>query len=297
MKKLWIVVVLAGCSQAPPPAMEMKQDTKKVLAIEIVSKYRANFIPWENPLETAWKEATPTTLKLIPQQVQEPMLMTPSIGELRVRSIHSDAWIAFQLEWDDASCSNTLRSDRFGDACAVEFPLKNDPLPDYRMGDEGRPVQLMLWRAERQRALEEKISFFDENYPNAWTDTYPFEPKVGEHANDPALQTERKRYVGSQAAENPFRIGIAPMVEELSAQTWNKLTGQKSQDACGRGIWREGHWTVVVVRPLTTSDPEDATLSGIKEWPVAFAAWDGGQQNAGPRKMVVEGWIKLRIER
>lgn len=308
MRKIWILAaVIAGCSTAPAPRQEMKsqdktptasqEDGKKLLPIEIVSKYRAGALAWENPQDACWKDAPATKLKLIPQQVQEPMLMTPTIGEMTVKALHNDGWIAFQLEWADASCSNTLRSDRFGDACAVSFPLGDQPLPDFRMGDETRPVHLMFWRAERQRAVEDKVSFFSENYPNAWSDTYIFEPTAVGYVVSEALLTEAKRAVGSQAAENPFRIGVAPIVEELSARTWNKLTRQASQDARGRGVWRDGKWTVVIVRPLATSDDEDAGLSAKKSWAVTFAAWDGGRQNAGPRKMTAEGWIQLKLSK
>lgn len=300
MRKIW-VLILAGCATTTPQSLPMQdkaqEDGKKLLSIEVVSRYRSGAIPWENPLDPCWKDATATKLKLVPQQVQEPMLMTASVGEVRVKALHNDGWIAFQLEWDDPSCSQTLRSDRFGDGCAVSFPLGDQPLPDFRMGDEGRPVHLMFWRAERQRAVEEKISFFDENYPNAWTDAYIFEPKAVGFEGSEALLTEAMRAVGAQAAGNPHRIGIAPVIEELGAQTWNKLTRQASQDARGRGVWRDGKWTVVITRPLTTADAEDAALGGRKSWAVAFAVWDGGQQNAGPRKMTVEGWIQLKFSR
>ena len=86
-------------------------------------------------------------------------------------------------------------------------------------------------------------------------------------------------------------------MEELSAQTWNKLSVQAHQDARGRGVWADGRWRVVITRPLATWDAGDVALEGKKAWAVAFAAWDGGKQNAGPRKMVVEGWIQLKLAR
>lgn len=296
------LILLAGCAGAPlmemaPQEKSDGQDGRKVLPIEVVSRHRVEGVPWADPGHAAWNEAPVATVKLIPQQVQEPKLAVASIGELRVRSLYGKDWIGFLLEWEDSTFSATLRSDRFGDGAAVEFPLAIDPLPDYRMGDEGRPVQLLLWRAERQRALEEKISFLEENYPNAWSDGYPFEPTAVGFVPDPAMTAEQKKYVAAHAAENPFRIGVAPPVEDLGAQTWNKLTRHRSQDGRGRGVWAEGRWRVVIARPLATADAEDALLAGKDSWPVAFAAWDGGRQNVGPRKMVTEGWIRVRFQR
>lgn len=304
MKRLvWFALLAAGCG-SPQPIREMKssqdkkpdpQEGRKILAVDVVSKSRSAAIPWEDPAHASWKELPATVLKLIPQQVQEPMLAAPTIGELRVRSVHNGSWVAVHLDWADASRNETLRSDRFGDAVAVELPIALEPVPDYRMGDEGRPVHLMLWRAERQRAIETKESFAKENYPNAWSDTYIFEPKTHGFEGGSAIEAERKRCVGAEAAGNPSRLGTAPIVEELSAQTWNKLSVQASHDARGRGVWADGRWNVVIAWPLVSGDRQDVDLGGKTEWLVAFAAWDGGSQNAGPRKMVTEGWARLKF--
>jgi hypothetical protein len=306
---MWILALLAGCGGPDPAPAKMdsqpekkheakaRQDEsgRRLLSLEIVSVSVAGEIDWRDPEAAAWNAVPAVTVKLIPQEVQEPKLTTPGIGELRVRSVHDASWIAFLLEWDDDSKSAGLRSDRFGDACAVELPLATDPLPDYRMGDETRPVQLALWRAERQRAIEEGISFHQENYPYQWTDAYTFEPKAVGAENSQATNTEKENYVGSKAAHNPAVVGVAPIVEELIARTWNKLAHQQRQDSRGRGVWKDGKWRVIIARPLATSDEEDAVLAGRENWAVAFAAWDGGKQNAGPRKMVAEGWLKLKI--
>ncbi len=277
-------------------AQDKQQDGRRLLDVELVSSFTSERLAWEDPDHRSWTAQPALKLKLIPQQVQEPMLMAPTIGEMRVRAIHNRSWIAFYLEWDDPTNSNTLRSDRFGDAAAVEFPLSMNPLPEYRMGDEGRPVQLALWRAERQRAFEEKVDFLAENYPRLWCDNYAFAPTAFGFLGTPAIRAEQERYLAAQAVGNPSRIGVAPPVEELSAQTWNRLTVQKSQDSRGRGIWKDGRWRTVIARPLVTADSEDASFDGKFSWAVAFASWDGGRQNAGPRKMVVEGWIKLKLE-
>lgn len=286
----WLLAIAALLAQ------DKTQDGRRLLDIELTSRFTAQRLPWEDPGHAAWAALPATKLKLVPQQVQEPMLMSPTLGELTVRAMHNRTWIAFHLEWEDATNSNTLRSDRFGDGAAVEFPLSLKPLPEYRMGDEGRPVHLAFWRAERQRAFEEKVDFLAENYPYLWCDTYAFAPTSYGFLYTPALATEEQRYLAAQAAGNPSRIGVAPPVEELSAQTWNRVTVQKSQDARGRGVWKDGRWRLVIARPIASADAEDAPLDGRDSWAVAFAAWDGGRQNVGPRKMVVEGWIRLKLE-
>lgn len=285
---------------ASPAATTVQQGdeaTRRILPIKLVSRASAT-IPSDDPFHATWNSAPVATLKLIPQNVQEPMLATASVGELRVRSLHNDGWIAFLLEWDDPSKDAGLRSDRFSDAAAVSFPLSSArPLPNYQMGDEERAVQLLLWKAYRQRVHEDKVSLLAENYPYGWTDAYAFEPKAVGHVRGQASLTEEKEYLAAPAAGNPSAVGVAPIVEELNARTWNQLTVQPSQDARGRALWKDGRWRLVIARPLVTADGEDASLGGQATWPMAFAIWDGAKENTGPRKMVSEGWIQLTIEK
>lgn len=278
-----------------PAVAEDTNDGAKVLPIEIVSKAYTEEIPADSPDHPCWKDATPVTLNLIPQNVQEPKPADTSIRQLTVRSLHSQGAIAFLLEWEDATRDDGLRSDKFGDGVGVEFPLSTDSMPDYRMGNDDKPVYLMFWRAERQRARIGGASFHDENYPNAWTDAYAFEPKAVGYKLPAGAAEEKDRYLGSKAAGNPAIVGVAPVVEELSARSWVRLTVQSSQDAGGAGAWKNGRWRVVLTRPLKTADEEDVDFDGKSSWPVSFAAWDGGKQNAGPRKMVSEGWVQLKI--
>lgn len=284
-------------SPAATAGQQKDEATRRILPIKLISRASAT-IPPDDPFHAAWNSAPVTTLKLIPQDVQEPMLMAASVRELRVRSLHDHGWIAFLLEWDDPSRDAGLRSDRFSDAAAVSFPLSTaKPLPNYQMGDEERPVHLVLWKAYRQRVHEEKVSLLAENYPYAWTDAYAFEPKAVGHLPGQASLTEQKEYLPAQAAGNPSAVGVAPVVEELNARTWNQMTVQPSQDARGRALWKDRRWRLMIARPLVASDGEDASLSGQAMWPMAFAVWDGAKENNGPRKMVSEGWIQLTIEK
>ncbi len=271
-------------------------DGSKILPIVIESKSCADRIDITNPDQACWKDAAPVTLGLARQNVQEPKIQDTGIAALTVRSVHGRGIMAFLIEWADATKDDGLRSEKFADGVAVEFPLATDTMPDYRMGNDDKPVCLMLWRAERQRArLDSGVSFHDENYPNAWSDAYTFDPKAVGAKVTQAAKTEREKYLASRAAGNPDVIGIAPVVEELSARSWVRLTVQKEQDARGYGAWKNGRWRVIIARPMVTADEEDARLEENSTWPVAFAAWDGAKQNAGPRKMVVDGWVQVKI--
>lgn len=266
----------------------------RLLPLRLDSLYQKGKVPLTDPLDTGWNKAPELIVKLAPQTDQEPKLSKPSIEQLKARSLNNGVWIAFRLEWEDATADQVIRSDRFADGVAIEFPLKLEPLPDYRMGNEGKPVHLLLWRADRQWLKEsgkKGKSFASENYPHAWSDGYAFESK-----ESASLIAERERYLAAKASKNPALPGIAPIVEELKAETWNRVEVQPHQDATGLGLWQNGRWFVVMARPVETVDADDASLAQSEPSLISFAVWDGVKENAGPRKMTSEGWIQLKLK-
>lgn len=263
----------------------------KILAEKIVSKFQRGPLPLTNPTSGLWLNLPASTVKLIPQDVQEPKLAQPAITSLKVRSVNNGTWIAFHIEWDDPSEDFNLRVDRYSDGVSVEFPLNPKDPPDHRMGSEKEPIHLLLWKAYQQKAME-GTSFLDLNYPNRWSDYNPYE--LPGNPVSPAHAVEIKNLLPAVAADNPIVPGTLPGVEELYAETWNKVIIHKDQDAVGKGEWKNGRWHVVIARHLITPDPQDAPLDGGSSY-VAFACWDGSKENQGPRKMVTEGWLTLEI--
>lgn len=287
-----LFIIRIGAAQQSSGINE--QEGQKVLSLTVQSAAVKGALPLTDPMSKAWGQAKEVTVKMTPQTAQEPKLAKASIGTVRVRALRNDGWVAFRLDWADPSESNTMRSDKFGDAAAVEFPMKANPLPDYRMGSEDKPVHLLLWRADRQWAKQSGKTFLERNYPRAHSDTYPFTPRAGD--DKAANQPERDQYLAAKAAGNPIVPGIAPIIEELNAATWNQLSVQTHQDARGVGVYKNGRWYVVFARPITTADANDAPLPSGSPGLVAFAVWDGGSENAHSRKMVSEGWLRLKMK-
>jgi cytochrome b558/566 subunit A len=84
-------------------------------------------------------------------------------------------------------------------------------------------------------------------------------------------------------------------VEDLSALGFGTLTHQKSQDVLGRGVWQNGRWNAVFSRPLASADPDDTQLAAGKASSVAFAVWNGSDQEVGARKQL-SSWVTLQVE-
>ena len=62
-----------------------------------------------------------------------------------------------------------------------------------------------------------------------------------------------------------------------------------------KGLYREGTWSVAMVRPLATGDPErDIQFEEGRFTPIAFAAWDGSNSETGSKHtMTTWYWLLL----
>jgi DMSO reductase family type II enzyme heme b subunit len=49
-------------------------------------------------------------------------------------------------------------------------------------------------------------------------------------------------------------------------------------------VWENGKWSVVVSVPRQTADKENPSLASGMTTAMAFALWDGSNQNVGGRK-------------
>jgi len=72
-------------------------------------------------------------------------------------------------------------------------------------------------------------------------------------------------------------------VQEMVAESWGSLTSQPESVTQGKGVWKDGEWHVVFVRPLKTEDQNDFQFAEMKGQ-MAFAVWEGSDGNVGGRK-------------
>ena len=86
-------------------------------------------------------------------------------------------------------------------------------------------------------------------------------------------------------------------VEDANAHGFGTLKSQPpaGQNVSGKGVWRDGSWSVVFVRDLNSKDRDDVKFAIGKATPVAFAVWDGQNRDRNGRK-VVSNWHKLIFE-
>jgi hypothetical protein len=269
---LLTILTFLGCRKAP-------QQTAEVVAVQ-VSEMPAD------PSSPVWDKAPEHLAKLIPQDLVEPRLLAPSTAEVKVRAVVFGPEMVFRLEWADDTKSDVPGPAKMVDACAVQIPAtitKEPPLP--QMGEEGKPVQLVFWKADWQASVEGRGDTIKDLYPNASIDHYPFEAKSLEKGSE-AQKEMAMRYAPARALGN-IRSGPRQVpVEELMATGPGTLSPGPSVGANGKGVYHPGGWSVVIRRKI----PEG--LSPGLRTHIAFAVWQGAQREAGARKMRT-GWIPL----
>lgn len=270
---VFILVILSAACSRP------QKTVNEVVAVS------ATKLPMD-PADRAWDNAPPHIAKMIPQDLVEPRLMTPSTQQVTIRSITNGAEIAFRLEWEDPDSNDLPGPAKMVDACAVQIPEKIEKdLPEPQMGQEGRRVQITYWRADWQATVNGRGDTIRDLYPNASIDHYPFESKALERGSGEQKEMAM-RYAPARALGNIRSGPRAVPVEDLVATGPGTLMPGPPLGANGKGVHGKTGWSVVISRKL----PEG--LAPNQRSHAAFAIWQGAKQESGARKMRT-GWIPL----
>lgn len=138
--------------------MDGPRDAEHTVSVIRVKRIAAGASRLMDPGAREWVSAPEEVLGLSPTPIlSQPSLYvqtkwkdggyggTPSV---RVRAAHDGSTVFFRLSWDDDTKDDAIDdSDRFADAAAVLFPVKDDA-PLTSMGSPEQPVNAWLWRAD-----------------------------------------------------------------------------------------------------------------------------------------------------
>lgn len=119
-------------------------------------------------------------------------------------------------------------------------------------------------------------------------------------------QGMEKPYFGMGDAANPVNVwhwqgGTSEQPESIALMNAQGFGEIERRDAAAGGLrakgqYRDGTWRVVMIRPLATEDPKaDIQFVEGRFTPVAFAAWDGSNSEAGSRHTMTT-WYWLLLE-
>ncbi len=227
------------------------------------------------PSDPVWEGMDPTRITLNPLWPEKDLIYAVS-----VRAVHDGKRLAILCTWKDPVPDGApIRVQDFQDAIALQFPL-NAETPFLGMGDAKNPVNLWQWKAGWQQEAEGNRQDMADKYPSMHVDTY--------------FPTSHRTAVD---AGNMVSIPHSSSVEDANAAGFGTLKSQspRGQNVRGKGIWRDGSWSVILVRDLKSREAEDVKFAVGKPMPVAFAVWDGQNRDRNGRK-VVSNWHKLILE-
>jgi DMSO reductase family type II enzyme heme b subunit len=128
------------------------------------------------------------------------------------------------------------------------------------MGERKKPVNIWHWKADASQVISRN--------PGRTVSTH-----------------HEKLFV------NPFS---ETPVEELNALGFGSLYVQslQNQQLQGNGAWKDGQWTLVLIRDLATPSRQDINFKRGNRFLLAFAVWDGANKDKNANK-VVSFWKTL----
>ena len=236
--------------------------------------YRQGTLPTVSA-DAAWASAPRAELDLMGQIIIPPH-GGGSVGKLSVRGLHNGQWLALHLEWADATVNRQVGVNRFRDAVAVAFPMRqSDPLPSPFMGDEHNPVDVWQWTAD-----------FDANAKGGgeFAESYPHTDGVWYFPHDYDVQRRVTAWRGS-----------TPVIDYV-AHGFGSLARKSTQNVRGLGRHQKGRWQVVLVRQLSTGNSEDILFRAGEVTHAVFAVWDGEKGEVNGKKSITITWVPFALD-
>lgn len=235
--------------------------TQSISALEL----RAD--PGTDPDSEAWKGVASVELPLTAQSGA--YYAGGSVKTIRAQVGHFEGRLYVRVAWPDAtSDETTTRAEDFADAVAIEFPASGKAsIPSLCMGQADSAVNIWHWRADSSGSPHDPGVV----YANSLID----------EAGSSGLQFYTARDAG-----NPFANPDIGAVQTLSAVAFGELSTLPDQDVDGMGKYGAGEWAVVFARDFAASAPGHATFSVGQTVDMAFAVWDGNNDERNGRKAV-----------
>lgn len=281
-------------------AAKVEQDTWDYSDTRITSVRSPAPIDPRKLYDEAWLTAPATTISLMSQNFVYPPTGTASVSDILVRSLYFENTIAIMVEWKDATKNVEVDVDQFCDQVAVMLPVTTSNIPSFMMGNPSGRCHIVHWKAIWQEDCEHGFRDVQDAYPNMWVDVYPgmegeLDRSKRVYASDITsehiVDVRSTQFMPGTYARNPMsQIRRKEPVEEASAEGFGTLTTQPNQQARAWAEWRGGQWRVCVLFPVNSNDAYRASLKDKTK--VAFAVWNGADENIGGRKHVTD-WADI----
>lgn len=206
-----------------------------------------------------------------------------------------------QFTKEEVAANPMLTAIKKGDVRKYLPDSRTDPL-DWKTGKtveelaklkgEGKFVDLIQWRAHRSHA----VGMADDGYVMEWRLSDAGKDMFGGNADakthEPKFMWDAKKVGYKSITADQLRKGDHFLVREQNAVPFDPTAGWKEgdmipdyvvsrEDAKGSAAdnnatasWKDGKWTVVLVRPLGLTNADDKSLKAGSVYNVGFAVHD-----------------------
>jgi len=248
-----------------------------------------------HPDSAEWRGAKPIEVSTMPLWWRDDFAKL-----VTVRALHDGKELAIQLTWPDATHDHTaIRPQDFRDAAAVQMTAAKAP-PFIGMGEPGSPVNIWMWKSERQADIETAFQDIEAVYPNIGTDSYP-------NVTDSPLE-QPTRHALTLKSDPTFVTGWGAgnivsdptyrrSAESLEAHGFGSLKVRPlvDQNVAAEGVYESSAYSITFRRPLVPKGSDKLALKAGGTYSIAFAVWDG---SAGDRdgKKCVTIWHEIKLE-
>ena len=207
--------------------------------------------------DARWQNAPRLSIPLAGQVVVRPRWQNHGIDEVVARAVFNDRELALLLEWDDGSRDTTHREPGAPKAGRAGYVIAEERAGDFSLRDALR-VQLARPGLDRPHFL------------------------LGQRGRSVTLWHWRAdtNAVTVERAEGPE---TPPTAQPNATQVES------------RAAWKDGRWSLVLVRRLAPGDRQDVAFERGTLVPFAIHAWDGSR---GERDLImaVSSWTFLMLE-
>jgi DMSO reductase family type II enzyme heme b subunit len=243
--------------------------------------------PSLDPNDAAWKDVPATVVPLRPLWARD-----QRAEAVQVRVAVGPTAVAFRFEWRDPQNDEDLtRNEDFRDAVAIQVAPEGKPgdyvgLPFIGMGDKKAAIHLWHWKSDWAADIAAgKLRDVGDRYAAMHVDK---RAKQDDRTTHPTYLTG---LAAGNAMSSPKR---KTPVEALVAKGFGTLTSlpPDKQTVEGKGVWKDGSWSVVMRRPRNSDAPP--TLRPGGKYTVAVAVWDGSSGDRDGQKLVSQ-WLELTL--
>ena len=204
--------------------------------------------------DAAWEAAEPTSFFLTGQVIAGPRWQTPGVDAVTVRALYNPTDLAMLIEWNDAT----------QDAAS-------GGLEEEQVGETYINLESFLGEGPYADGLAVQ---FPASIPEGVAKPYFAWGQPGQPVNVWLWRAD-------EGAHEFTGTGLQ-----------GGLTAQAESNVEALVDYAEGHYRLLLTRPLNTDDPEDIELRPGEFIPIAFQAWEGSNGEVGTR-MALSSWYSL----